>query len=358
MTETLFESADATVRWRGGDRNANQCVVTFSSYSYVPDLDRPGFAEAFLYKAGIDAIHVVARDNRWYDMDGLGDMLGVVAARASKYGHVATYGSSMGGFAALHFAGHVGANTAVALSPQFAVDRATVPFETRWRREARQVRFPAVGSRPAPMQYIFYDPHHRLDSLHVARFRDHGPVREMKIAFGGHPAGTVLAQCGLLGPAVLDCFTNQLDIATLAARWRHGRRQSSQYLWTLASALPDRRLPTALRLARMAVAAQRTDHSLRHLANLLVRDGRAEEAVALLREAMAVPQADIHVGLDLARLLEQRYRLGEAAAVLAFLQRRYPASSLIRDRRWHLHCRRAGLGAVYDVAKSLWLRRS
>jgi len=42
------------------------CIVTFESYTDNRTLDRPGFGEAFFDTNDIDALHVIPRNNDWY----------------------------------------------------------------------------------------------------------------------------------------------------------------------------------------------------------------------------------------------------------------------------------------------------
>jgi hypothetical protein len=116
-------------------------VVTFDSYTDARHLDRSGFAEHFLHSRQIDAIHIISRDNDWYQYPELPQAAKVVAEITSQYGRVVAYGSSMGGYAAIRFGAMVGATTAVALSPQYSIDPRSVPFETRWTADAARVKF-------------------------------------------------------------------------------------------------------------------------------------------------------------------------------------------------------------------------
>jgi dienelactone hydrolase len=130
MAYDVFRSADFVARAVTGF-DSTICVVTFDSYSDVRTLERTGFGEHFFEQSRIDAIHVIARSNEWYQNDEILDICVAVAAITQDYERVYTYGSSMGGYAAIRFGVHVGARAAIALSPQFSVDKTVVPFEHR-----------------------------------------------------------------------------------------------------------------------------------------------------------------------------------------------------------------------------------
>ncbi len=303
----------------------------------------------------LDAILVITRDNRWYDYPEIGAVLAAIREVTAGYERTATYGSSMGGFAALHLAGHVGADTAIAISPQYSAVRAQVPFETRWKRERRRLKFPDLPSRPAAAQYIFYDTAHPIDARHVALFAAQAPVLQVPVRHGGHPVGSVLAECSLLKPAIRDCLGGELDIPALIKSLRQTRRGSSQFLWALADALPDRHLGTKLRLLEMSVATLRTDHSLRRLAMAHVRLGKLAQAETLLREALATPTPDIRCWIDLVDVLNTTALHGEAAEILASLKQKHPGNPLVRERLTRQAFRRLGLQRPYFAAKALWL---
>ena len=108
------------------------CQIGYSAV--VRTLERTGFEERFFEQSRIDAIHVIARSNEWYQNDEILEICKAVAAITQNYERVYTYGSSMGGYAAIRFGKHVGARAAIALSPKFSVDKAVVPVEHRWIR--------------------------------------------------------------------------------------------------------------------------------------------------------------------------------------------------------------------------------
>jgi len=353
-TRTLFRTDDVLARLQGGF-GEHLCFVTFGYRTDDSRLERPGFGEAFFLSERIDAIHVTTRQNRWFDMPECRSLLNAIAQASARYERVIAYGSSMGGFAALHFAVHIGADTAVALSPQYAVDARNAPFETRWRDETRGVRFPDVPSAPAPKQVLICDPVHGLDARHAACFQARGPVITIPVHYGGHPVSTVLEQAGLLKPLVRAVASDSLRPGAFIQALRQARRGSSQYLWGLSRALPSRRSALALRLAHMAVAAQRTVHSLSHLAVLLTRNGETQAAQALLDEALRIAPGDIHASLAFAALLKETGRTQEAKAILTGLRRRHPRNRLVAGRLLRHRLGAWGLGGVHDRVAH-WLR--
>lgn len=104
------------------------CVVTFDSYTDYRTLNRPDFGEVFFDANGIDAIHIIRRNNDWYQYPETEEACRRIRELTACYPHVVAYGQSMGGYGAIRLGGRVGAQVALAISPQFSIDPAVAPF--------------------------------------------------------------------------------------------------------------------------------------------------------------------------------------------------------------------------------------
>jgi hypothetical protein len=93
--------------------------VTFESYIDNRTLDRPGFGEVFFDANGIDTIHVIPRNNDWYQYPEAEEACRRVRELTASYPHVVAYGQSMGSYGAIRLGGCVGAQVALPISPQF-----------------------------------------------------------------------------------------------------------------------------------------------------------------------------------------------------------------------------------------------
>ncbi len=294
-------------------------VVTFDSLAHDLRLDRPGFGEGWLAQLGYDAVHVVASANDWYQHPEMGALCAAVREEAAGRVRTVTYGSSMGGYAAVRFAGRVGAATAVAISPQFSIDPARVGFDDRWRDHGVRLEFlwdEPVAADGLERAYVFYDPAD-LDRRHVEALAEHYPVRAIPIRHAGHPAGAYLAEAGLLAPTVLAMIEDRFDPEGFPQVLREARRRSGQYHFTLAHRQAKRRLPTALRLSAEAVRLSPFVGPYTGLhGRLLAEAGELDEAERLLRRAMELEPGYARLRVDLAALLSRRRRHREAHALL------------------------------------------
>lgn len=327
----LFRSDNVVVR-RAPSADTRRWVVTFDNYGLGPGFDRPGFGEAYLRDAGVSAIHVLGRGDDWYQYPEMGEAMAAVRSAVARADRVLTYGSSMGGYAALRFADAVGAHAVLALSPQYSIDPAKVPFEKRWLADSHRLVFrPEIEGRMscACRPVVVFDAT-GADRRHVARIAAEIEIEAIGLPHVQHPATTFLAEMGLLGPLVLALLAADVDTADLRRRARSLRRNSITYLTGLAAAQPGHRRRTARRLAERAMEAapenamaqsclaiqlsrageheaaialherateggQRFNHYLSWHAKILVAAGRTDEGLALIEEAISAVSAPAHL---------------------------------------------------------------
>ena len=253
--DELFRSNDLIVRRIGGFGGA-LCYVTFDSYTDNRTLDRPGFGEAYFRARGVDAIHVLSRDNHWYQYPELPEAIAAIRAATAGYDRVIAYGSSMGGFAALRYGSACGATTGLALSPQYSVDPAIVPFERRWADDVARIAFRDDAGRPLPTQYIVYDPRDPHDRRHFELFAARSPTRGIPIPHGGHPVGGYLSETDMLRRLLGHIEAGGFDHRAFARELRRRRRQSGHYFFILAQRVLPHRPRQKVALAAMAVETQ------------------------------------------------------------------------------------------------------
>lgn len=122
-----------------------------------------------------------------------------------------TLGNSMGGFAALYFAGLLPAcHRAVAFSPQFSVHPAHMPVgETRWAEYRAAITWHVVThafehASDAVDYALFFGTTAPPDLAHIACFERAMPLGAHlhRIAEGGHDVSQVLRVSGALGPVL------------------------------------------------------------------------------------------------------------------------------------------------------------
>ena len=330
----LFDGADVRVVDARSFGSA-ACVVTFTSWTDELTLEREGFGEAFLRGEAVDAVHVISRDNRWWQYDETLPAMAAVRAAAAGHGRVVAYGSSMGAYAAVRLAGEAGAGVALAMSPQFSILPAVAPFEHRWSAASKALRPVWEPLLPPPRlaeAYLVHDPQD-LDGRHVELYARAGmPFTPVRLRHVGHQTAGFLQEVGLLRDVVAEVVAGPADVARMEREaWRR-RRRSSQHLLTLAERVhaPERHLELVSRAAELAPgsAALRSK-----VARALARAGRTEEALEAHGEALALAPGWSPLVLEQALTLRAAGRTAEAAAVLRALAERTgdPAHALLAD---------------------------
>jgi hypothetical protein len=351
----LFRSDELLVRQVfgfGGD----VCYVTFASYTDNRTLDRPGFGEEHFAGRGIDAIHVLSRDNRWYQHPELDQALRAVAAAVAGYARVIAYGSSMGGFAALHYGARCHATVGLALSPQFSVDPAKVPFDRRWAEDVARIAFRQDEVLPLPEQYVVYDPCDAHDRRHYELFAARSPTIGVPVPHAGHPVGSYLAETDMLRALVEDIEAGSFDAAGYARELRRRRRRSGNYFFVLAHRMPAHRPRLRIALARLAAETQ-ADNPMywSELGAALDAAGAFDEAWAVHRKALSMPHATMFQRHYLMLHHEARGAYGEALAVVDRLIAENPAVLWFPQERRRIRRKRRRLHALGRLAGKLGL---
>lgn len=360
LHQELYRSDNLVVRrvgFRGGT-----VIITFGSYTNVPDLDRAGFGEEFLRRGRIDAIHVINRYNRWYQHPDTREAVAAVAAAARRYDRAITYGSSMGGYAALRYATPCRADTVIAVSPQHTVDPRLCPWETRWQPDVANTAFEELPYVPAPTQYVFYDPRVKLDSRHVDAIERAGRTIRIPVPYAGHPVGALLVETGALQSAIRAIVAGDFDPRDVMAQVRRERRVSQHRYYVLARRASKRRPALAEKLLAAAAAIEPESHILSAQAVLLDRLGRSEEAAPLHRAAIRRTPHNSLAWMGYAGHLEKTGDRAQAAQALRSAVPGQSGSMLLRIRTMQLRMwlRRHHLSAIDRLFGRIigWIERS
>ena len=289
MIDDLYRSETLVVR-RVAGTDPRRWIVTFDNHSIGPGFDRPGFGEAFLREEGHGALHILGRGNDWYQYADMPRALAAAAKFLRDAERIVTYGSSMGGYAAVRFARALGAHAAVALSPQYSNDLAVVPWERRWADDARRIGWRREWREaidPCPQTLLIFDP--RSDGRHAAMIAAEAPSILLPLAYAGHPVGVYLADRDLLRPLLRDVLADRLDADRWHRQARRGRSHNALYLGELAMQQPAHRSALAMTLVRRAHAlAPGNVATLFALGMILSWAGEHREADAALVEAVRV----------------------------------------------------------------------
>lgn len=307
VMEVLYSDDAHVVEFHRSAGDCRRLLYTFTPFM-TKDLRQEGFGVSFATRQGFDVVAFKCCNDSWYQQLEP-DVLRTIAERSKEYSFVATYGSSMGGFAAIALSGIPGADMAVAISPQHSID---AEFDRRWAAQAA-----AIGSfryRISPETahgdrlVLIYDDRNALDVAQIDRIRRDTRftnVREVTIPFSGHPAGHYLAQTGQITPVIGAILRGEEDIV-VRRDWSMVRR-SAAYLVSLAQhAMKHERNGLAvLGFSRAVALVPHNPGFSYHLSLALHRVGRLREAIEEARRTVSLAPNDAGFLRHLSNLLDQ-----------------------------------------------------
>lgn len=261
-------------------------VVAFDNLAATREVqDRTAWGQKFLLENGHDVLGVQIKRRDWYRDADL--IRALVALRDEgffrRFPRVATFGASMGGFAALAFAPLSPGCTSVAFAPQRSLSLHTCPWEKRYRfarqtywDEALSFNDAAEGLRSAARAYIAFDPRLAEDRKHASALS--GPqVRFLPMPHMGHKLPPALLKMGILKPLALAALDGTLD-APAFARLMRARRDSTPWRADLLQRALDRgHLKLGHRAAQKEMA-DRPHWKIRHLLTAYETARHSEES--------------------------------------------------------------------------------
>jgi pimeloyl-ACP methyl ester carboxylesterase len=224
----------------------DRLVVTFDyrligRAEFTADTHSSNFA-----RGGYAQLSIKTRMNDWFITPDTRALEQALAGVAARYAHVSLLGYSMGGYGALRYAGALGAETAVLISPQFSIAPDVVPWEQRYPMEG--LRFDPDRGDLVPVAVsglrgmIVLDPFVAPDMAHARLIRAHFPGLELaRLAFGGHPAIRVIRGAGKVWTIHREAVSAAPERRLICAEHRAARRESQGYWRRLALRAGERR---------------------------------------------------------------------------------------------------------------------
>ena len=230
----------------------SRIVASFANWHGKQALTNSGAAESLLVPRGIDAVHFNCAGNHWWQYEDLPLALEAARRFVAPWRDIVTYGSSMGGYAAFRYAGALGATRALAVCPQFSIQRTLMPRESRWGGEMANIEFrhEAQFQVASGCQYLaLYDTLFALDAMHIREYKRHMPVVDVPLPCSGHPPLELLQAYGCLSKVTLDLLAGTHQPRQLRQEHRDKRRDAARYWSELGRRLGERRHYRAMRFA-------------------------------------------------------------------------------------------------------------
>lgn len=184
-------------------------IIVFTFGTIYTSLTSPAFGFPFLIAEGFDHVHVAHGLRRQYQELTL-DEFAIIAQPLCEDKMAYTYGSSLGGYAAIYFASAIQA-CAIASSPTLPAHKSA----KRFPYEKIQIKhIPIEKFKSNVRNYIFFDPYdiedaNFLNNILVEACAD---LIRIPLPFSGHQALRILAEAGLLKETIIKIIRDQPDV--------------------------------------------------------------------------------------------------------------------------------------------------
>lgn len=204
MQVTLSRTDDYIITYHQSNETLSEVVVvTFGQIN--SGLNDEGFGTKFLKKQNIDTIYVGQRNKSFYQ--GLsGDDLARAVTSTIAGRKVFTYGSSLGGYAALYYASFLNC-IAISFSPRCSIDPVISDIiDKKFSEPFRHLALNELISSGHLEHIVAYDPGVNIDQAYVDRrvLKAFPRVRLVRVPNGLHGVGRAMSYSGVLKPFILS----------------------------------------------------------------------------------------------------------------------------------------------------------
>lgn len=307
--ETLFEGRDLALDVYDGGHSVS--IITFESRNkYIsatkPSPFGPGFGRGRFAPLGFNEYLVRRNRNHWYQTDEMIAVADIINSRTSGT-RVITYGSSMGGFAAINFASMLNADQFIALSPLQDIAPGNEAGDRRWS-ESAVLDFThnriSTGDCLQAHGYVFYC-HDSLDEAHARLLKRDTLATLVAVDYGGHPCSFFLNDTYGLKRLVAEIGTQKFDLDDFH-RILEEKTEETFYPYerrSLQLAREGGDLGAAIEQLRIAISRKESLPRLHtRLGDLLRKSGDLPNAEIAYRSSLALHPASAasHIGLSYA----------------------------------------------------------
>jgi hypothetical protein len=222
--QTILETDALRIRYRPG-----QSRVLFVSFTGVLHGMGGIAVDEFAGSGrGHHCLFVSDLQRTWYNGEGIAAAICVAVRQKVDELHIrriVTIGNPMGGFGAILFARLIGAQTAIAFSPQLSFHKDIVPGEDRWdeyRAGITTWQFPTALPFAPATRYFIFSGHDPMEMQHTRLFPTARNVAIFLLA-GGHTVAQKIKDAGQLASVIGICARWPMFVARSAVRRKLGK---------------------------------------------------------------------------------------------------------------------------------------
>jgi tetratricopeptide (TPR) repeat protein len=236
----LFESPEIGVWCRHG--NGPYALVTFSHLDWS-NKHEEFWGSRLAERLGVTAVGVVARRDNWFPAQAMREAAPCIRNKLAAYRQVISYGSSMGGYAALKYSALAGASHALAFAPQYTIaPEVAGGNDLRFQRHYDPALHEGMETRRSdvcPAAWAFYDPSVTADQWNIDMLVNQAPwLHPIRVPSVGHKALEVFAGTQRTG----ELFARVLrgDVGAVVSHAQGLRRTSAVRLYNVITRLIER----------------------------------------------------------------------------------------------------------------------
>ncbi len=186
----VAETANIELHFQAGPgAAADEIFVLFAPHQFGHDGVK-FWGDSLPDKIGITCLAFVDKSSAWYPAQEMQELAGHARPYLDRYSRVISYGASMGGYAALKHGRLLGTTHAIAFSPQYSINPADVPGDTRYRQFFSPSLHRDMRVQPGDVAghlIAIHDPWCTVDADHIALLKQAGiPLLDMPAYLTGH----------------------------------------------------------------------------------------------------------------------------------------------------------------------------
>lgn len=269
---TLFDSPELEVFH--DDRGSDCVLVTFNDRAFEAE-GQPYWGYRLARTLGFSALGIKSKAQNWFPPAAMAAAAAQIAPLVARHRFSIGFGNSMGGYAALKYAGLLGTSASVAISPQISIDPADVGrFDRRYRAHfdpSLHAGMRITQGNLAGKVFVIHDPLYGVDQHHVDALVATGyPIGLAPAYHTDHHCLTCLADSAALREIFAACRGD--DLVAMRATIARKIRKAPRRRLILARAASGRRPEVAERIITGVLGARPADTPLsRHDVPILVQ---------------------------------------------------------------------------------------
>lgn len=320
MYKSLYVGRDVALDFHNGGHSVS--IVTFEARNKYIDAVKPssygnGFGKGVFSVRGYNEFIVKRSRNHWYQTDEMFDVIGLINENA-KATKIVTYGSSMGGFAAINFAHLLNDASFIAISPLYDIADGNEIGDNRWADEGRildfKYNFIKDGACTKSRGYAFYCTD-SIDKEHATRIGQKTESALVACEYGGHPCSFYINDTYGLKKLVDEISQDRFDIDEFQSVCAEKSKET--YYPYLKDSFVNEGLGNidgAIEGIRTAIGKKPLGNGFhRRLGNLLLKKGVLSEAEKAFGDQLAISPNDPLTHIRLSYVHAERGDFASAA---------------------------------------------